>query len=928
MFKKLIKGVFCLFSVICLITPFFVYANANEKNEAIIIACVESVDELYQNTNGIVSGYIPEMIDILDEYLVSDVEFVYMTWADAMEALNQHQIDFIFTGSNVEEREGIYEFTKFQTGLEKMYLYTLPEKAIYYGDYEGINHKKIGILSFTAYDTFFEMYTERLDLETEVIYYDQIEELEQALDNNEIDFIASSNIFDHKDYRVVLNYGSSPYYAMTYKDNPKLDEMDFALRQAYSEKKEDLDELYIKYFENEKIYNPLFTKEDSLYIQEKKSITIGLYDNNSPLSEWVDNNPHGILVDILNKVSRVSGLEINYVKVDKNLLPEENIYQHQLDLLVSLDTSYRDEHLMGSLPIFTSDYVVVSKGTIENFPLHVKDIAIYFDENEILDLFSSDFPKAASTMYETPYECLSAVMREDVDMALINSYVYNFEFKNPYFNDLEVKTYYTKNIATNLVGLKDDKNQLITVINKAIDSVTEEDLKLFILAHSNHVNRNITLYDYFYPYRLPLIIIGVLSVLCLVLVYFVSRVKRKEANQKIEIRSVELANKTKSNFLSQMSHEIRTPMNAIVNLSDLAITEIKNPEKMEERLEDINRSSKYLVALVNDILDMSKIESNMMSLHPTPTSLVDVYRTCEKILNTQLMEKEIQLHFFTNLSSSVYLLVDSLRFQQILMNILTNAIKFSYPKGNINVSLKKIEENQNRMKIELKIKDEGIGMSEEFLPSLFNPFCQEKSNQSDITGTGLGMSIVKSLVDLNQGTIEVESAKTKGTTFTINFDFDVVDKKHMGHETIESTSYHFSDKKRVLLVEDNELNIKVAKAILEKGNYEVDCATNGLEGVQMFAKSEVFTYDAIIIDIKMPVMDGIEATREIRSIVRQDATILPIIAISADIFDDERRHDLDEMMSGYLNKPIEVERLYETLYQLITKYEKTKMGLK
>jgi signal transduction histidine kinase/CheY-like chemotaxis protein len=921
--KNKIKRIILLFSVIIMITPFFVPVSAKSTSKEIIIAFADTSDSLYSKEDDIEEGYIPEFIEVIQGYIPNyKLKLVGLEWQDAIEKLKTGEIDFLFTGTKTTERLKTFSFSEFNTGIEKLYLYALKDYKIYYDDYEAIDGKKVGVFNQTAYRGFLENYQKENNIQVDVIEYSSDDELKNALEIGEVDFVASSNLFDYSDYRIVSIYGSSPFYAMTIKDNPKLDILNLALRKAYEENKVELDEIYNKYFEVGIKYEPSFTYEDVAYIEHAKKIKIGLYGNNFPLSGWIGESARGILVDILDMIAETSGLEFEYVELDSSLTTEQNIVLSNLDLAVSLTSSYQDWHMIHSKPILSSDYVVVSK---KNRILNMDEklnVAIPFHKNEINQSFDEDLSDMNFLTYNSTYDCLSELMKDRVEFALLNSFVFNYEFKNPYFNDIEVKTYYTQTLTADLVALKGN-DTLINVINKTIPSVTEEDVKLFILTHNNHANTNITLLNYIYPYRLPLIVIGVLAILSLLLAILMSRNKKQQARNQIELRSIELANKTKSDFLSQMSHEIRTPMNAIVNLSQAAISEKDNPEELEECLEDIKKSSKYLVLLVNDILDMSKFESGMLTLKKVPTSLISVVNECEKILDLEIESKGINFRFKTNMSEDRLLLVDPLRFQQMIMNILSNAIKFSYENGDIDFILEETVISETKVQVELTIKDNGIGMSNEFLPKIFTPFCQENATQYGLTGTGLGLSIAKSLVDLNNGTIQVESKLGLGTTFIIQLEYGIASNKAFEKEIelAHTDEACFINSRRILLVEDNELNTKVAKRILETRNYLVDTATNGHEAVEMFTKSMEDYYDAIIMDIKMPVCDGLTATRLIRSLDRTDSKAIPIVAVSANIFDTDKCNSLAAGMNYYLTKPIDPDTLYDVLFSLISKYD-------
>lgn len=388
----------------------------------------------------------------------------------------------------------------------------------------------------------------------------------------------------------------------------------------------------------------------------------------------------------------------------------------------------------------------------------------------------------------------------------------------------------------------------------------------------------------------------------------------KNEELKITAQKAEQAAQAKTEFLSRMSHDIRTPMNAIIGLTHLAKSE-NDLQTVRGYLHKIDASSKFLLGLINDILDMSKIENGEMTLNEAPFSCDEFTESIQTVIKPLIDEKNINFVFDMGGETNC-LMVDRLRFSQIFFNLLSNAAKFTPNGGTIEFISERIEPNvpdkDGRVGLRFYVRDNGIGMSEDFIKHLYDPFLQERSALGDRTrGTGLGLPIVKSLVDAMCGTISVKSELGKGTEFKIELYIKPAALPEKEQETKQNDDILKGT--HILLVEDNELNTYVAKTILEQYSCIVDTAENGLEAVNKFERSEDNFYDVILMDVHMPIMDGIEATKRIRAVKRSDAANVPIIAMTAEAFDREKAQTLAAGMNAHIAKPIDVEALKKAI---------------
>jgi signal transduction histidine kinase len=397
--------------------------------------------------------------------------------------------------------------------------------------------------------------------------------------------------------------------------------------------------------------------------------------------------------------------------------------------------------------------------------------------------------------------------------------------------------------------------------------------------------------------------------------------KRSEENRETlltAMRAAEQASAAKSEFLSRMSHDIRTPLNAIIGYIEMSTEQDICPE-VRDYLSKAEASSRFLLALINDILNMSRIESGKLALKESAFNLEEFMKGISAVVSSQCSEKHIAFECHLDDSLHAVYFGDVLKLQQVLLNIVGNAVKFTPEKGKISLSVREVTSGRFD-RLCFCVRDTGCGISSEFLPYLFDPFAQEKrALDSEIKGTGLGLAICRSLVEMMGGSISVESKPGAGSAFTVAIPLKISDSASAGtavqpqRQPEELQNFHGS---RILLAEDNPMNVEIAKHVLEKVNFRVDVASNGGEACRLFADSREGTYQAVLMDIRMPVMDGLTATREIRSMKRADCS-LPIIAMSANAFEEDVREAMNSGMNAYTIKPIDVRQLYITLRRFI-----------
>ncbi len=394
--------------------------------------------------------------------------------------------------------------------------------------------------------------------------------------------------------------------------------------------------------------------------------------------------------------------------------------------------------------------------------------------------------------------------------------------------------------------------------------------------------------------------------------YFKNRYE--EEKNRLMLESAQKANEAKTRFLFNMSHDIRTPMNAIIGFTNLAKKNADDKEYLNECLGKVTVSAEHLLALINEILDMSRIESGKVEIINQPGDLIKDQEKLITIVKQLGTNKTLDFRFKTVNIKSTAVCYDMLHLNQVLMNILSNAFKYTLD-GSITYTIEQVGEGENNVIYKFTVADTGMGMSEEFVKHLFDEFEREQTaTASGIEGTGLGMSIVKKLTDLMNGTLNVESQKGKGTTISCQFSFEKCDPSEIEVEEVEEeTSTEFLDGARVLLVDDNPLNREIAQDVLEELGMIIDTATDGTEAVDIIEKAEPYYYKYALIDIQMPFMNGYDATRAIRAMNKEWTKTLPIFAMTANAFEEDKKEAVDAGMNAHLSKPIDVKEIIKTM---------------
>ena len=1028
----------------------------------------------YVNEKGARKGYGYELLETLSGYTGWQFEYVTCDWSDCFEKLKNGEIDIIGGISYTEDRTQEMLFSDEPMGVEKYYLYAdLSRADISASDFKTLNGQKIGVLMGTEPEVMLTEWEEKYVLETEHVNISNNEDVKQKLANHEIDCFVSleESFWAERGISTITRVGESGIYYAINKKRPDIkEELDDAMRALDEAVPFYTADLYKRYFSMD--YTPILTGEEKAWLRKHGAIRMGFLASDSGVSTFdpATGEFTGVITDYIQFAADCLGnqeLEFQLVGYDSKEAELDALKSGEIDMIFHCDQN----------PNLAEEYHFACTNTTWTSNLMAVTNKQHFNENNVNRIAVPQNKlslKKYLAFYYPQWEIMDCDTQEDaarlVKDGQADCFVTGISSENKYSKKYSFYSVPLVNPVRSCFAVNSGNRSLLSILNKTIKAMPVNMLAGALAMYKSSA-RKVTLSDFIKDnfFKVMLISSIAVAVVLLTILMLLQKARKAEAaarkaasdtqelNAKLQVavEKAETANRAKSTFLSNMSHDIRTPMNAIIGFTTLALSNIDDTDRVKDYLGKTLASSNHLLSLINDVLDMSRIESGKIHLEEVEVNLSDVLHDLKTIVSGQIYAKQLELYMDVMDVTDEDVYCDKTRLNQILLNLLSNAIKFTPAGGTVSVRVRQLAGKVHGCgQYEFRIKDNGIGMSQEFAQKIFEPFERERtSTVSRIQGTGLGMAITKNIVDMMGGTIEVQTAQGKGTEFTVcvpmraqteqrlvekiteleglkalvvDDDFNTCDSVtkmlvkvgmraewtlsgkeavlrarqsiemsdvyhayiidwrlpdmngievtrqirslHDDTPIIILTAYDWSDieveakaagvtafcskpmfmsdlretlmsalgqkpadavqrllpeknadfkGKHILLVEDNELNREIAQEILQEYGFLVDTAENGAVAVEKVSAAAPGSYDLVLMDVQMPIMDGYTATRKIRALDDPARAKLPILAMTANAFDEDRRNALESGMNGFLSKPIVIGDLVQELHKIL-----------
>lgn len=908
-------------------------ARTSEKR-VLRVAFPQVVGMSWTAEDGSHHGMLVDYLNEIAKYTGWEYEYIDTNRQTVLNEFIAGQYELMGGNYYIPGLEEYYAYPDYNMGYSRsLLLARSDDRTIHSYNLESMNGKTIGVyenakenirrlkefLAINGLDCKFQYYSLKdMQKNDEGLYF--------YLMNGEIDLLLSGIIYNHDSVRVIATYNSQPYYIVTNPSNKEvLDGLNMALERILDANPNFAAERYAANFPA-RLVNVQFSDRDLEYVKKRKTITVAVPENWYPFycKETSQKNHVGIMVDVLDKIKDFTGLDFSYVYA-KNYSDAVHLVQRgKADILGFFLGDENDATQLG---------LALSASYVSANNIIVRNKACSYPAPGLVGALveSQRFPSGISAEKIRSYpgikEALAAVNSGEVDFIYGLSSKMEQDILRYHFTNLAPVTLVNDQSAISFALPTPVDPDLLTVLNKAINNLSESERTVIRNRNLESIGVNeFSLTDFIYanPLQFMFIVMFVLSVLFTALLLAIGA-RMKATVIQGNLKRAEAANLAKSEFLSRMSHEIRTPMNGIVGMSTIAMQNIDNTDKIKDCLEKVIMSSKHLLALINDVLDMSKIESGKVELRHESFNFRAFLQDFENLYGEQAKSKGISYETILASDLEVQIIGDSLRLNQVLSNLLSNALKFTPAKGMIKLRVSKTGEDQENVYLRFEVIDTGCGIAEENYDKIFESFEQENV---DVTykygGTGLGLSIVKRFTGLMGGGIHVTSVQGSGSTFTVDLPFGKI--KESGKPTRFSdingrndlakdcyaVDYDFKGK-RILLVEDNELNREIAEELIGVTGASVESAEDGVQAVEMFKESAEGYYDLILMDVQMPHMDGYEATRCIRALGRSDAQKVPIFAMTANAFAEDVQKSREAGMNAHISKPLNIRAVYKQM---------------
>ena len=914
--------------------------NDEKQSQIIRVGSFEDTFD-YVDKNGVRRGYGYELMQALAGYTGWKFEYVKCDWSNCFDKLENGEIDIMGDISYTDERAQRMLFSDEAMGEEKYILYAdLADMDIGMSDFKSLDGKRIGVLMGTEPEIMLTQWENKNGIHTEHVNVNNNDDVEKKLANQEIDCFVSleESIWSEQGISSITTMGKSGIYFAINKERSDIKtELDYAMRQLDQESPFFKADLYKKYFTLD--YRQILTGEEKSWLEEHGDIRIGFLNNDPAIFSRDE------------ATEKLTGMLAEYTSYAKDCLGNRALkfYMQEYDSYDEMTQALQNCEIdvvfyAGRNPDFAEKNGYALTNTAWTYSLMAVTDEGKFDENRVYTVavpkekdalkqhIAFGYPQWKLVDYDSLEDAADMVMNEKADCFLIGTsqalrYDNNRDFKSvPLTKTMEA-----------CFAVRGGEGTLLSILNKTLKAMPS-DMLTSALAIYDSTEDKVTFWDFVKDNMFAFFVaIGFFSLSIISIIFVLLRKARKaeavaklaandtqKLNDKLEIalKKAEDASLAKTRFLNNMSHDIRTPMNAILGYAQIMEDELNRKEMPEvsEHLEKLQQSGNLLLSIINNVLDMARIESGRMELDENYCRIEDVWKSLFAVFDENAMKKNIALHYAMNVEHE-HVLTDVTKVKEILVNILSNAIKYTPAGGSVMVDVDELPcDESGYMIVKIRVSDTGIGMSQDYQTKIFEAFTREQNTtKSKIAGTGLGMSIVKKYVDLLGGTINVESELGKGSTFTVTLKHRIADESYYVKKHIEEpgTGSEILKGRNILLAEDNDLNAEIAEAILERAGLKTERVEDGIQCVNRIMEMPVGTYDMILMDIQMPKMDGYKATQAIRNLPDRDKACIPIIAMTANAFVEDKRDAIAAGMNGHIAKPIQVDKLLSMLAEVI-----------
>ena len=914
--------------------------NDEKQSQIIRVGSFEDTFD-YVDKNGVRRGYGYELMQALAGYTGWKFEYVKCDWSNCFDKLENGEIDIMGDISYTDERAQRMLFSDEAMGEEKYILYAdLADMDIGMSDFKSLDGKRIGVLMGTEPEIMLTQWENKNGIHTEHVNVNNNDDVEKKLANQEIDCFVSleESIWSEQGISSITTIGKSGiYFAINKARSDIKTELDYAMRQLDQESPFFKADLYKKYFTLD--YRQILTGEEKSWLEEHGDIRIGFLNNDPAIFSRDE------------ATEKLTGMLAEYTSYAKDCLGNQvlKFYIQEYDSYDKMTQALQNREIdmvfyAGRNPDFAEKNGYALTNTAWTYSLMAVTDEKKFDEDRLYTVavpkekdalkqhIAFCYPQWKLVDYDSLEDAADMVMNEKADCFLIGT-----SQALKYDNERDFKSVPLTTTMEACFAVRGGDGPILSILNKTIKAMPSDMLTSALAIYDSTADK-VTFWD-FVKDNMPAFFVtagfsslGIIGIILVLLrkarkaetVAKLAANDTQKLNNKLEIalKKAEDASLAKTRFLNNMSHDIRTPMNAILGYAQIMEDELNRKEMPEvsEHLEKLQQSGNLLLSIINNVLDMARIESGRMELDENYCRIEDVWKSLFAVFDENAMKKNIALHYAMNVEHE-HVLTDVTKVKEILVNILSNAIKYTSAGGSVMVDVDELScDESGYMIVRIRVSDTEIGMSQEYLTKIFEAFTREQNTtKSKIAGTGLGMSIVKKYVELLGGTIDVESELGKGSTFTVTLKHRIADESYYVKKHAESseTGSEVLEGRNILLAEDNDLNAEIAVAILERFGLKAERVEDGIQCVNRIKKMPAGTYDMILMDIQMPKMDGYQATQEIRHLPDQDKACIPIVAMTANVFEEDKREAAAAGMNGHIAKPIQADDLLPTLVEII-----------